>query len=96
MPTIDAVATRSPDGRQIFIKVVNTDPTLAVSMEIRVSGTHMAREARFETLNSAGLSIANDFAHPDLVRITESTIKTSPFIAILPVHSVSIISVEVH
>ena len=96
VPTIDAVATRSPDGRQMFIKVVNTDPTLAVSMEIRVSGAHMAREARFETLNSAGLSIANDFAHPDLVRITESTIKTSPFIAILPEHSVSIISVEVH
>ena len=45
----------------MFIKVVNTDPTLAVSMEIRVSGTHMAREARLETLNSAGLSIANDF-----------------------------------
>ena len=96
VPTIDAVATRSPDGRQLFIKVLNTDPTLAFSMEIRVSGAHLGREARLETLNSAGLSIANDFAHPDLVRITESTIKTSPFIAILPEHSVSVISVDVH
>jgi len=79
----------------MFIKVVNTDPTLALSMEIRVTGAHMAREARLETLNSSGLSIANDFAHPDLVRITESTIKTSPFIAILPEHSVSVISVDI-
>ena len=55
----------------------------------------MAREARLKTLNSAGLSIANDFAHPDLVRITESTIKTSPFIALAPEHSVSIITVDV-
>ncbi len=95
VPTMDAVANRSPDGRQMFIKVVNTDPTLALSMEIRVTGAHMAREARLETLNSSGLSIANDFAHPDLVRITESTIKTSPFIAILPEHSVSVISVDI-
>jgi alpha-L-arabinofuranosidase len=79
VPTIDAVATRSPDGSQMFIKVVNTDPTLAVSMEICVSGAHMAREARLETLNSAGLCTANDFAHPDPVRIRESTIETSPF-----------------
>jgi alpha-L-arabinofuranosidase len=95
VPTMDAVATRSRDGRQIFIKVVNTDPSQAVSMEILLNGVHIAPQARLETLNSAGLSIANDFAHPDLVRITESTIKTSPFIAIVPEHSVSIITVDV-
>ena len=95
VPTIDAVATRSRDGRQIFIKVVNTDPSQTVSMEILVNGVRIGPEARLETLNSAGLNIANDFAHPDLVRITESTIKTSPFIATLPEHSVSIISIGV-
>jgi len=95
VPTIDAVATRSPDGRQMFIKVVNTDPSQTVSMEILVNGVRIGPEARLETLNSAGLNIANDFAHPDLVRITESTIKTSPFIATLPEHSVSIISIGV-
>jgi alpha-L-arabinofuranosidase len=95
VPTIDAVATRSPDGRQMFIKVVNSDPSQTVSMEILVSGVRIGPEARLETLNSAGLSIANDFSHPDLVRITESTIKTSPFIATLPEHSVSVITVDV-
>ena len=95
VPTIDAVATRSPDGRQMFIKVVNTDPSQTVSMEILVNGVRIGPEARLETLSSAGLNIANDFAHPDLVRITESTIKTSPFIATLPEHSVSIISIGV-
>jgi len=96
VPTIDAVASRSPDGRELFIKVVNTDPSQAVSMEILVNGVHIAPEARVETLNGDGLSVANDFAHPDLVRIRESTIKTSPFTAIFPEHSVSIISVDVH
>lgn len=95
VPTIDAVATRSPDGRQMFIKVVNTDPSQTVSMEILVNGVRIGPEARLETLNSAGLNIANDFAHPDLVRITESTINTSRFIATLPEHSVSIISIGV-
>jgi alpha-N-arabinofuranosidase len=95
VPTIDAVATRSPDGRQMFIKVVNIDPSQTVSMEILVNGVRIGPEARLETLNSAGLNFANDFAHPDLVRITESTINTSRFIATLPEHSVSIISIGV-
>ncbi len=95
VPTLDAVATRSADGRQIFIKVVNTDPSQAVSMEILVNGVHIAPQARVETLNSNGLSMANDFAHPDLVRVTESTLKTSPFIPTLPEHSVSVITVDV-
>ena len=95
VPTIDVVATRSKDGRQIFIKVVNTDPSHAVPMEILVNGVRIAPQARLETLNSNGLSIANDFAHPDLVRITESTVKTSPFITTVREHSVSIITVNV-
>jgi alpha-L-arabinofuranosidase len=94
VPTIDAVATRSKDGRQIYIKVVNTDPSQAVTIEILLNGVHIAPQARLETLNSSGLSIANDFAHPDLVGLTESTIKTAPFIATLPEHSVSIITVN--
>jgi alpha-L-arabinofuranosidase len=96
VPTMDAVATRSADGRQLFIKVVNTDSSQAVSMEILVKGVHIAPQARLQTLNSNGLSIANDFTHPDLVHITESPLKTSPFIATLPEHSVSIITVNVN
>ncbi|HZQ95370.1 MAG TPA: alpha-L-arabinofuranosidase C-terminal domain-containing protein [Candidatus Sulfotelmatobacter sp.] len=96
VPTIDAVATRSSDGRRIFIKVVNTDPSHAVSMKVLVNGAHISPEAHLETLNGGGLSVANDFAHPDLVRITESPVNTSPFAVILPEHSVSVITVKVN
>ena len=96
VPTMDAVGSRSKDGRHIFIKVVNTDPAQAVSMEVSISGAHIAPQARLESVNGNGLSIASDFAHPDLVHTTETLVNTSPFIVILPEHSVSVITVDVN
>jgi alpha-N-arabinofuranosidase len=96
VPTLDAVASRSADGHQIFIKVVNTDPYRAFSLQIFLNGVHIAPQARIETLNSQGINDANDFDRPEVVRITQSRLKTSPFIADLPEHSVSIITVNVN
>ena len=95
VPVIDAVTSRSADGRQMFIKLVNTDPSHAISLQVKVTGVRIAERARVETLNGEGLTAANDFAHPELVRISQNTVSTSPsFVVDLPEHSVSVISVD--
>lgn len=96
VPALDAVASRSANGRQIFIKIVNTDPAQAIAMEMSLAGVRVAKQTTIETLNGDGLTVSNDFSHPDLVRITTNTIAAgSSFIVTLPGHSVSVITMDV-
>ena len=74
VPAIDAVMSRSANGRQIFIKIVNTDPSQPIPAEILLTGVHIAKQTRIETLNGSDLKASNDFTHPDLVHITADTI----------------------
>lgn len=94
--TLDAVASRSTDGQQIFIKLVNTDPSQQIPLKVLLRGVQISSLARVETLNGESLTAANDFSHPDRVRIIESTVPTtSPFLVTLPEHSVSVITLSV-
>jgi alpha-L-arabinofuranosidase len=96
IPMLDAVASRSADGKQAFIKVVNTDPSAPLDTQITLTGAAIAPTARIETLNSDTLKTANDFSHPDAVRITSSQIEVGASFAVrLPAHSVSVISLQV-
>jgi alpha-L-arabinofuranosidase len=96
VPVIDAVASRSPSGRQIFIKIVNTDPTKAVPLQISLAGVQVANQAHIDTLSGDALSETNDFAHPDQLRITSGTITAAPsFSVTIPKHSVSVITMDI-
>ena len=44
VPAIDAVVSHSVDGHQIFIKVVNTDPSQPIPTEILLTGVHVANK----------------------------------------------------
>lgn len=95
VPTLDAVASRSVSGQQIFIKIVNTDPAQAITTEISLIGARVAKPATIETLNGEGLTVSNDFSHPDLVHITTNPIVAGPsFNVTLPEHSVSVITMD--
>ena len=95
VPTIDAVASRSIDGKQIFIKAVNTDPANAVTTKVSFAGAQVLTQARIETLNSNELAASNDFSHPDSVHVSTSKISAGPvFTVTLPEHSVSVITLE--
>ncbi|HXJ87520.1 MAG TPA: alpha-L-arabinofuranosidase C-terminal domain-containing protein [Candidatus Binatia bacterium] len=95
VPVIDAAVSRSADGRQMFVKVVNTDPARAVSMKIEVTGARVANQAQMETVNGAGLTASNDFAHPDVVQATSRTVDVGSVFSIdLPEHSVSVITMN--
>jgi len=95
-PTIDAVVSRSADGKRIFIKAVNTDPSTAISTNISLTAVHVSRQAQIETVNGESLDTSNDFSHPDAVRIVTSKIAAGPsFTVTLPAHSVSVITLDV-
>ncbi len=95
-PTIDAVVSRSADGKRIFIKAVNTDPSTAISTNISLTAVHVSRQAQIETVNGESLDTSNDFSHPDTVRIVTSKIAAGPsFTVTLPAHSVSVITLDV-
>jgi len=96
VPAIDAVVSRSMNGRQIFIKIVNTNASHATPMQISIAGIHVAKQARIELLNANELMASNDFTHPDRVRITSTPIAAgSSFMITLPEHSVSVITMDV-
>jgi alpha-N-arabinofuranosidase len=93
---IDAVVSRSADGKRIFIKAVNTDPSTAIATTVSLTGIHVAQQAVVETVNGESLDTSNDFSHPNAVRIATSKIDAgSSFRVTLPAHSVSVITLDV-
>lgn len=96
IPTLDAVASRSGDGRLIVVKIVNTDPSNSIPVQISLTDVQVEKQGRIEILNGAELKAPNDFAHPNAVRITSTPINAGQsFDVMLPEHSVSVISLDV-
>jgi alpha-N-arabinofuranosidase len=96
VPTLDAVVSRSANGRQMFIKIVNTDPLQAIPTQILITGAHITKRAHIETLSANELKASNDFTHPDSVHVTSTTIAAGPIFTItLPEHSVSVVTIDI-
>jgi alpha-N-arabinofuranosidase len=95
VPIVDAVVTRSADGKRIFIKAVNTDPSTAITTNVSLTGVLIARQAQIETLNGNDFAAFNDFSHPESVHIETGKIDAgSSFTVTLPQHSVSVITLD--
>ena len=96
VPYLDAVVSRTADGRRIFIKAVNTSPTSALATTITVQGAIPAARAEIKTVTAPSLTASNDFARPDAVLIRNTTARSGrSFVVTLPKHSVSVISLDV-
>jgi len=96
VPIVDAVVSRSSDGRQIFIKAVNTDPQNDIATKVLLTGVSIAKNAKIETLNGNSLTASNDFSHPESVIVSAHQIEAGQtFTVTLPEHSVSVITLEV-
>jgi len=97
VPTMDAVVSRSADGRKIFIKAVNADPVKTLITKISLNGARVSPQGQIETLNGESLTSFNDFTHPNAVHVTKSKITAgSAFAVRLPQHSVSVVTLEMH
>jgi alpha-N-arabinofuranosidase len=93
VPYFDAIVSRTADGKNIFIKAVNTSPTSALTTTITVQGSMPLERAEIKTVTATSLTAANDFLRPDEISIRSSTVRGGPtFVVILPKHSVSVIT----
>jgi alpha-N-arabinofuranosidase len=96
VPYLDAVVSRSADGRNIFIKAVNTHPTRDLTTVFEVAGVVLAPRAELDLITAESMQVSNDFARPDAVSMRYSTVRVGrSFVAILPKHSVSVITLKV-
>jgi alpha-N-arabinofuranosidase len=93
IPYLDVAASRSGDGRQVYVKAVNTSPRRALRTTITVTGVPVQPRGTMETLTAASLEAANSFSDPEAVRVTASDVAAGPsFTVDLPAHSVSVIT----
>lgn len=96
IPYLDAVVTRTPDGKQIFIKIVNTDTQRPIRTNIRVNGVSVHPQALLETISADSMTAANSFATPNAVSLQKKTLDAGTSFAVeLPKHSVSVITLAV-
>ena len=96
MPVLDVVASRSADGKSVFVKAVNTDLERPLRVEIGVRGVRVSPDAVVESVVADSLSAANGFQTPDAVRVTRSAVAAGDTFSIeLPRHSVSVITLTV-
>lgn len=96
VPFLDVVASRSPSGKLIYLKCVNTDPEHDLRTTINIAGTSVAATGTIETLNGATLYSANTFSTPHAVSLHKAQVKAgTSFVVTLPRHSVSVITLKV-
>jgi alpha-N-arabinofuranosidase len=96
IPYLDAVASRSSDGRQVYVKAVNTSPRQPLRTTITVTGVPVQPRGTIKRLTAASLQAANSFANPEAVRVTAADVTAGPsFTVDLPAHSVSVITLAV-
>ena len=92
VPYLDAVVTRTADGKTIFIKAVNTNQTAALLTTISIQGVIPAPRAELKTVTAPSLDVANSFSRPNAVSIQKRMLPSGPtFVVNLPKHSVSVI-----
>jgi len=93
VPYLDVVATRSSDGKHIFVKAVNTDTSRSLTTKVSLPGARIAAMAEIESVTASSLSAANSFSTPEAVSVRRWEVRAgSAFEVELPAHSVSVIT----
>jgi alpha-N-arabinofuranosidase len=96
IPYLDVVGSLSADGKQIFIKAVNTDIRRSLHTAVRVRGLHVSSNAVMETISAYSMTAANSFTTPTAISLQQKTIKAAAdFVVVFPQHSISVITLNV-
>jgi alpha-N-arabinofuranosidase len=96
VPVLDAVASRSADGSEVYLKLVNTAPKSAVTTRIELRGVEVGSEADWHLITAPSLETHNTFATPDAIHPRREVIRAGGSLQLsLPPHSVSVIVLRV-
>ncbi len=97
LAAIDAVATRSADGRSVFIKLSNADQHRGISTSVELHGVPGNSSAQVEMLTAATTASRNSFENPLQVHPVSSTISCAKACTVqMPPDSVAVLTVHVH
>jgi alpha-N-arabinofuranosidase len=96
VPVLDAVASRSADGSEVYLKLVNTAPKSAVTTRIELRGVEVAPQAEWHVITADSLETHNSFATPDAIRPRREVVRAGETLEVsLPGHSVSVFVLRV-
>jgi alpha-L-arabinofuranosidase len=97
VPALDVAASRTADGRKIFIKLVNTDRQNSLATTIEVAGARVAGAGLLETITTHTPARMNSFQTPNAidVRGRQLNVGAGSFTVLLPKQSVSVITLSV-
>ncbi len=97
VPVLDAAASRSADGRKIFVKLVNTDRERALETTVEVAGARVTGGAVIETITTHTPARMNSFQTPNAVDVRGRQLNAGAggFKVLLPKQSVSVITLNV-
>jgi alpha-N-arabinofuranosidase len=92
-PALDIVASRSPDGRQLFVKAVNASRDAAMKTTVTLTGAVPGTAGTMQTVTGDSLEASNSFRTPDAVTVRTTSFRSGPtFTVRLPPHSVSVLT----
>ena len=90
---VDAVAGRTADGGQIYVKLSNADATHAIRTTLTVTGFAYGKNASMQLLSSADPRQRNSFSRPnDLTPVTRSVRCAASCVVELPPDSVAVVT----
>ena len=93
VPALGIVATRSADGRLLFVKAVNTGRQPALKTTVTVTGAMVGAGGTMRTVTGDSLEASNSFRTPRAVAVRTRSFQSSPrFTVDLPPHSVSVLT----
>lgn len=97
LPALDAVATRGPDGRTLYLAVVNRSQEETVSTQINVKGWQAADpQAQAFVLDGKSWDAFNPYGNSQNVNITHHAVGAvhSAFSYLFPPHSVTVLEIS--
>lgn len=96
VPTLDVVASRSRDGKTIFLKAVNTDPSRPLRVTVAIDGARVGPRATLSTVSASSPGAYNDFATPNAISTRTSEVPAGRELTVeMPAHSVAVVAIPV-
>lgn len=93
---LDATASRSADGKHVFLKAVNTDQRRRMPTLVTIKGASIGSRARVESILATKPGAYNHFATPEAITTRSAEVDAGDrFLIDLPPASVSVISLDV-
>jgi alpha-L-arabinofuranosidase len=96
VPVLDAVATRSPNGKLIYVKLVNTDVGRSLEVRFEITGANIGTAGEQQLLAASRPNSHNSFATPNAIIPNSGRFTAGrTFTLSVPAQSVSVLTLPI-